>query len=534
MTDALMDEMAEEMTDGKTEWLKMNDMNDLTDKRIDEMNGFKNQNPMTNNHQPTQSHCCFLLNDPIQLNEVVLNAGPALIAGVSEGLNEIASDCLRSSEIIERDAYSKNARAEVRKTEATLRSLASNQTPSKKVASAKLIKHAPPTPDFGFNEPAISTLSRGGYDIQIAPRAIFAPNPSLVIGVVNGVEAAAEVPTSVTRDSSTATLTTDVTLTLIQDRITDYSKLNKSDITELELHPELLTPNQIRLLQSVKRKRELYPQRYRDDYLRHSSILLLTTGWSSAQRYSMCSVPNSINRSGQCKLHKFCPYCSFLEKQHCLARYVPVYDYGNWFFLTGSFNGDLNLTDLSDYFELVSYWDAYKSTLRQLVNEKLIRGVFWTEELAVNSIATTKVLPHIHATIEADEVNDETLFRFSELVAANLKSLLGPDILAPNIQVKNLNSQRKLLSHLQYQIKPIKLVKAYDLAWSRCSHNDRAGVVRLNSETTDLVLGYSHITNRRTKIETQPATSIQSPKFISELGRRIGKRPNLLLRVWLG
>jgi len=154
----------------------------------------------------------------------------------------------------------------------------------------------------------------------------------------------------------------------------------------------------------------------------------------------------------------------------------------------------------NDYYELLHYWDAYKIALQQLVKDKLIRGLFWTEELAVNSIAPVRVLPHIHATVEADSVDAEVIEKLNSAVVANLKATLGPDSLAPNVQVKSLNSQRKLLSHLRYQVKPIKLVKAYDLAWSRALHNNRAGAVRLNSETTDLVLGYSSITNRRFKI----------------------------------
>ena len=303
--------------------------------------------------------------------------------------------------------------------------------------------------------------------------------------------------------------------------VQDFSKLNKSDITELFAHPQLLSHTQINLLRSVQKKQQLHPQRYRDDYLRHSSILLLSNGWSSAQRYSMCSVPNLVNRSGQCKLHKFCPYCCFLEKQTALARYVPVYDSGQWFFMTGSFTGDLRMTGISSYFELQNYWDAYKLSLQQVVKEGLLRGVFWTEELAVNSISATQVLPHIHAIIESSDLSDAVVLAIRDLVRHNLRAALGPDCLAPNIQTKNLNSQRKLLFHTQYLLKPIKLVKAYDAAWSRAVHDNRAGAVRLNSEVTDLVLGYSSATTDRTKINY---AGNLSPKTKSYIGTRDSER----------
>jgi len=306
---------------------------------------------------------------------------------------------------------------------------------------------------------------------------------------------------------------------ILNNQVQDFSRLNRSDIGELFQHQDILTTDQTNLLKTVQRKRELYPQRYRDDYLRHSSILLLSNGWSSSLRYSMCSVPNAVNRSGQCKLHKYCQYCSFMARQRALIRYVPAYESGIWHFLTGSFTGDLTMNTPADYYDLLNYWDAYKLALRNLVKLKLIRGVFWTEELAVNSIAPTRVLPHIHATIEADSMDDETIRILKSSVVANLKTTLGPDCLAPNIQVKNLNSQRKLLSHVQYQIKPIKLVKAYDLAWSRAVHNDRAGAVNLNSQTTDLVLGYSCATKDRTKINYAGNLSPKAKMYIGTRDR---------------
>ena len=313
--------------------------------------------------------------------------------------------------------------------------------------------------------------------------------------------------------------------------VQDFSKLNKSDINELFKHHNLLTPQQLNLLRSVQKKQQLHPQRYRDDYLRHSSILLLSNGWSSAQRYSMCSVPNSVNRSGQCKLHKFCPYCSFLEKQTALARYVPVYDSGQWFFMTGSFTGDLNMTGISSYFELQSYWDAYKLSLQQVVREGLVRGVFWTEELAVNSISPVQVLPHTHAIIESSGLSDAVVLAIRDLVTHNLRAALGPDCLAPNIQTKNLNSQRKLLSHTQYLLKPIKLVKAYDTAWSRAVHDNRAGAVRLNSEMTDLVLGYSSVTNRRDKINYAGNLSPRAKAYIGTKDNERHESKEVVLQV---
>ena len=364
-----------------------------------------------------------------------------------------------------------------------------------------------PPSDFGLYDSTSSTPSTQDQDNKIDSTG--SSELSKGIGELTGNEGSAmgSIPTTNLMNSSGSVRLSAGSLRIkpihknrLSDPVHDFSKLNRSDLRELHQHHELLTPNQRNLLKTVQKKQEIYPQRYKDDYLRHSSLLLLSNGWSSADTYSMCSVPNKDNRSGQCRLHKYCPYCCYLVRQRALARFVPVYELGQWFFLTGSFQGQLSMNTAQDYHELTCYWDAYKMALKELVDTKMIRGVYWTEELAVNTIAPVQVLPHIHAIVEADELSGETLLELSELVAQNLRAALGPDGLIPNIHTKNLNSQRKLLSHIQYQFKPIKIVRAYDLAWEHCLHNDRSGAVKLNSETTDLVLGYSTATKDRTKI----------------------------------
>ena len=372
-----------------------------------------------------------------------------------------------------------------------------------------------PPPNFGLEASAYSTSPSAGQDVQIDSGGNCESSTAIV------VQGNGEISTTTSRPDSLLTIGDSVPVSStsqntfpVQEIIKDFSKLNKSDISELFHHATLVSHTQTNFLRTVQRKQQLHPQRYREDYLRHSSILLLSNGWTSAPRYSMCSVPNSVNRSGQCKLHKFCPYCSFLERLEAWWRYVPVFEHRTWFFLTGSFTGDLLMSSNNSYHELTDYWDAYKSGLQQLVKNGLVRGVFWTEELAVNSIAPVHTLPHIHATIEADELSGTTIEQLSDYVTDHLKTSLGPDCIPPNIHIKPLNTQRKLLSHIGYQIKPIKIVKAYDLAWSRSLHNERAGAVKLNSDATDLVLGYSEATKMRAKINHCGNLSPKTKSFI--------------------
>lgn len=301
-----------------------------------------------------------------------------------------------------------------------------------------------------------------------------------------------------TKDIPTHILSFLANLKIETPAIHDFSKLNKTDINELEQHQHLLSVSQVNMLTTLKKKQETFPKRYRgQEYLRHSLLLLLSSGWKEADKYMLCGIKNLVCRSGLCKRHKFCPYCNFLERQEKLARYVPVFHSGIWFSLTGSYTGHLNLTSNQDYADLNAYWDGYRNAFKQLLEGDLIRGAFWSEELAINRFSPNHALPHIHAILEADSLSSGTIEILRQALIANLRANLGPDHLAPNIESKPIDSQKKLYGHIHYAIKPINVLKAYDAAWSGAVHNDRQGAVKLNSYVTDLVVGYSMATTGR-------------------------------------
>ena len=352
--------------------------------------------------------------------------------------------------------------------------------------------------NFDLDDTGFSTSSSQGSNASVVCSPICSDSPGTV---------ASEQSTAATSSSAQLTDSNSVSVTFTanntlpsSNRVTDFSHLNRSNIGELFHHQDLLTHGQRNFLSTIVKKQQLHPQRYRDDYLSHSMLLLLSNGWSSANRYSMCSIPNSTNKSGQCRLHKFCPYCAFLEQRHAMARIVPAFEHGNWFWITGTFIGDLSMTTNSSYYELADHWDAYKKAIQQVTKAGLIRGAFWTEELAVNSLAPVHTLPHIHATIEADEFGEETVEQIKAHVIDHLRSCLGPDHLQPKIHVKSITTQHQLLSHVQYQVKPISIVKSYRKAWNSFASEDRTPATTINSHATDLVLGYSEATKRRSRI----------------------------------
>jgi hypothetical protein len=270
---------------------------------------------------------------------------------------------------------------------------------------------------------------------------------------------------------------------------------------------------QRRLLRMIKKKIAKHPQRYdRDNYLQTAAFLILSN-WPSAQRLAYCGIPSAVNPSGRCRLHQFCPYCCWRERNQAQLAYVPSFHDGNWHFLTGSFDGDLAFTG-SDGFDWLHYWDAYKYGLSALVKEGVIDGVYWTEELAVNSFVPTRVLPHAHCVIDAFELTDTAIEILKDKVTEHLAKNLGPDFLLPDVKYSAIQDQKGLLDRIGYMVKPMKLLKAYERAWVGASFHNRARVWELNSQLTDLIKGHSEITRRRPKMQAKGTLNPKAKGFI--------------------
>jgi len=139
---------------------------------------------------------------------------------------------------------------------------------------------------------------------------------------------------------------------------------------------------------------------------------------------------------------------------------------------------------------------------------KSIRGFYMIEELAVNGIYHISVLPHIHAiidadTLEAEEVQEKVL-HIKSASEAKFERTLPIDV-----DIKPISSQRCLMDKIGYMFKPIEFVKAYERDW--LLHENK---VRLNSNTTDLVVGYSHVNYRRSKMTYKGTLNSRCREFI--------------------
>lgn len=283
-------------------------------------------------------------------------------------------------------------------------------------------------------------------------------------------------------------------------RTEHLSKLNRADFEEVMRHRKLIGYTERSYLNKVRDKLEIYPKRFpdREAYLAQSGILVLSPGWSSAQKYSNCGIRSPINKAGICNLHKFCSYCAYLRGQKNKLTYGPAFDSGTWRSITGSFSGDLLFDgSAASSHSWLHYWDAYKAGFSRWFDENTVRGVAWTEELAVNSLYPTRVNPHVHAIVDADEITDEDVERLSRFVGKYLDQAIDADHLEADVKVEPVSTARNLVGHLGYMFKPLKLVRPYETAFARACQYDRAGVQQLNSATTDLVLAYCMVSRRR-------------------------------------
>ena len=355
-------------------------------------------------------------------------------------------------------------------------------------------------PEFDDDDlPEDGSLIESNSTITSTPQ--FAPDDSQNFTAGVGARVGADVPNV---KSGTFSANSNAAGSLVRT-VRHFSHLQRTSQSELNRHSDLLTMHQRNCLSFVREKVRCWPDRFRTpgQYLMQSSLLLLAHGWTSADRYCRCCIPNRRNPGGDCRLHRFCPYCSWRAGQRAALTYVPAFARGRWHSITGSFTGNVVVSSMADMHSWIVYWDAYHSAFARMVNEQDVRGVFWTEELAVIRFLPPVSLPHVHAVVDADDWTDEHSQKLSNLVTMYLGAHLD-SALIPNVQAQSVDSPQSLFHCLHYLFKPLDLVRAYNQSWSErgCCQlaTGDALATQINSQASDAVLGYAHITTDRPKM----------------------------------
>ena len=87
---------------------------------------------------------------------------------------------------------------------------------------------------------------------------------------------------------------------------------------------------------------------------------------------------------------------------------MPSFSRGHFYFVTLSFAGGLPFAG-AGAFDCLNYWNACKAALGSLIEQELIRGAFWVEEIKLLSLLPLRVMPHVHALVDADSFDRPAL-----------------------------------------------------------------------------------------------------------------------------
>ena len=286
--------------------------------------------------------------------------------------------------------------------------------------------------------------------------------------------------------------------------------INRTSVTSGEL-----TEVESKYLNLVEKKIALHPERYGLDQYKENATFAILSNHPSANRLSFCGIKSPANPTGLCNTHKICSYCCWRRRTDAQLAYVPNYDNGKFWFLTGSFVGDL-LFDSLNCDSWLAYWNAYQSALQALLALGLIKGYYVAEELAVNELLPARILPHLHCIVDSDDFTDTTVEEVKRLVIDSLKNsitIVGPDFLQPDIKVTAIENQRDLYCKIKYCIKTMKIATAYNKAWIDAQLDERARW-QLNSQLTDLMLAESNTTRRRPKYNARGTMDPRCKNFI--------------------
>jgi hypothetical protein len=295
--------------------------------------------------------------------------------------------------------------------------------------------------------------------------------------------------------------------------ISDPCKLNRGDKQELLDNQDVLDARTRGFLERVRRKPEIYPERFSTPRYLSNSTILIASSYPGSQRYAYCGVPNEFNLKGTCRDHKFCPYCNYLVREQAVRTFVPAFSNGSWHFLTISFSGQLPF-DSANAPSSVDCWDACKNALQHLEQTGIVAGVHWTEEIAIVSFLPLRVIPHIYVVVDASTFSADEL----ELLRQQMTgwhNAQGEGLpLGCNLDVRPVSSERSLFDRVRYLYKPIEIAPRYEAAWNLAAQDDRARAWELNSQAREFAAGVFDIRKDRQRMNSKGTLNPRAREFI--------------------
>lgn len=276
------------------------------------------------------------------------------------------------------------------------------------------------------------------------------------------------------------------------------ANLNHADLQELEHYlgqmPEALQESFRIKLDMIER----YPQRFARANQCHSEMsgLLGMSDYTLSRRFLRC-----CQDGRPCGLVKWCDYCAYVRKMKLMRGLLTSFGTARFWFLTISFQGYLSFMP-GDALDVEVYWDAAVNALKMMVKDCIFEGIWWSEELHVQSLVPPLVEPHVHAIVACDQINmgmvdglKERVAAYRAVVCEHFKPENLPDrmfrVTRPiTTRTYELRSEIDLTNVIGYLIKTINLPEAYLAEWTSAEADHRAGVPWLNMGVDDIVRGF--------------------------------------------
>ena len=243
--------------------------------------------------------------------------------------------------------------------------------------------------------------------------------------------------------------------------------LNYSDLGQLVSNINSLPPHIQHKVRTIADKQRIKSNDFwYDGYYPQTTLISLSESKIS-QSVCRCGFKprSSFASPGLCHKPRLCLKCARLEARKSLKVFRPLFGLHRWGFLTISFHNNLLYSRTVSTTQWLRYWDAASASVTNLRKQGFIQGAIVREELAINSIAPMRVLPHIHAIVSYPDITDSVKYTLASDVNSALQAAGEDAPLIPSIHFGALSTEEDFVRTWEYIYKPTLFYEAYSAKW---------------------------------------------------------------------